>query len=269
MRTDIDDRLIDRFRADGFLAIPDLLDPAEVAALRGHAVAAETAMGSRRVASAGAVADADSHGDATREAFVQKINLWKVDAGISGLMRHPGLGRMLARLAGVDGLRLYLDQSLCKRPWDQPTAFHVDNPFWAFTARDAISIWIALDDATIANGCLWYLPGSHLSARTGINTGTASRLDAIFSVYPAWAGIDAVAVELPAGGAVVHNGLACHGAGPNLTPRPRRALAGAYMPVGATYNGNPDILPKNYASGLQVGDALADETVHPLVWRAA
>ena len=262
MHTAITDEQIQRFHRDGFLAIPKLLDADELAALRHHAGAAETAMGAGRVAGSG------DYGDTTREAFIQKINLWKLNAGIGAVVRSPELGRMLARIAGVDGLRLYLDQSLCKRPWDSPTAFHVDNPFWAFTARNAISIWIALDDATMANGCLWYLPGSHLSARAGANSGTGGRLDAIFSVYPVWRSIEAVAVELPAGGAVVHNGLTCHGAGANMTPRQRRAIAGAYMPAGATYNGNPDILPRPYAAKLTVGDELADENVHPLVWRA-
>jgi ectoine hydroxylase-related dioxygenase (phytanoyl-CoA dioxygenase family) len=38
---------------------------------------------------------------------------------------------------------------------------HLDVPYWSFTSLNAISIWIALDDATLENGCMYFMPGSH------------------------------------------------------------------------------------------------------------
>jgi ectoine hydroxylase-related dioxygenase (phytanoyl-CoA dioxygenase family) len=67
-----------------------------------------------------------------------------------------------------------------------------------------------------------------------------------------------------AGGAVFHNGLVVHGAGANMTPRWRRAMTCAYMPEGATYNGQPHwVLGKEWLEELQVGDPLDDESVLP------
>lgn len=261
MNTQLDDSMIRQYRERGFLAIPDLLDAAELGRLRDAADQAEAAMGTARVSGG------DGHGAAERESFVQRINQCRVSPGIAAVVRHPAIGRLASRLEGVAGMRLYLDQSLRKRPWDSPTAFHVDNPFWAFTSSQACSLWIALDGATIGNGCLWYLPGTHRGAVHGRNAGTGGRLDAIFDSHAEWRGLEAVPIELPPGGAVVHNGYTCHGAGPNLTPRPRRAIIGAYMPIGAVYNGNPDILPREYVATLEHGDALDDEGVNPLVWR--
>ena len=68
------------------------------------------------------------------------------------------LGQVAGTLAGVDGIRIWHDQALVKPAYGNHTAFHFDNPFWSFSSRDSLSLWVALDDATIANGCLWYLP---------------------------------------------------------------------------------------------------------------
>ncbi|NJK53034.1 MAG: phytanoyl-CoA dioxygenase family protein [Leptolyngbyaceae cyanobacterium SU_3_3] len=37
----------------------------------------------------------------------------------------------------------------------------MDVPYWSFTSLHAISVWIALDDATLENGCMYFMPGSH------------------------------------------------------------------------------------------------------------
>ena len=68
---------------------------------------------------------------------------------------------MPTELAGVGGVRIWHDQALVKGPYANPTAFHLDVPYWSFTSADAITIWVALDDATLENGCLYYVPGSH------------------------------------------------------------------------------------------------------------
>lgn len=36
-----------------------------------------------------------------------------------------------------------------------------DNPNWGYSSHGATSIWVALDDATEANGCLYFIRGSH------------------------------------------------------------------------------------------------------------
>jgi phytanoyl-CoA hydroxylase len=42
----------------------------------------------------------------------------------------------------------------------------------------------------------------------------------------------------------------------------------AYMPDGATFNGQQDILTNDYVARLAVGDVLNDESFNPLVYRA-
>ncbi|TMM13881.1 MAG: phytanoyl-CoA dioxygenase family protein [Actinobacteria bacterium] len=147
-------------------------------------------------------------------------------------------------------------------------AWHLDDPFWSFDSADAISIWIALDDATIENGCLWYLPGSNRSASFEL-TPIGENFGALFDQYPEWLGLEPVAAPCPAGGAIFHNGLIAHAAGANMTPRPRRAMTCAFMPDGARYNGRPhSVLPDDYLETLRVGDPIDDDSIVPLVWHS-
>ena len=133
-----------------------------------------------------------------------------------------------------------------------PTGWHLDNPYWSFSSRDSLSIWVALDDATRDNGCLYYLPGTHKTA-TWENAGIGQNQADLFKLYSQWRSIDSVGCPCPAGSAVFHNGLTAHGAGANMTSRPRRAMTCAYMPDGSTFNGNQNILPPGYFETLKVG----------------
>jgi ectoine hydroxylase-related dioxygenase (phytanoyl-CoA dioxygenase family) len=183
------------------------------------------------------------------------------------LVLSPGLGRIAAELSGCAGLRVYLDQALIKEPYANPTAFHIDVPFWAFTSADALTIWIAMDDATAENGCLCYIPGSHAEQRFD-NADIGPELGALFQAYPQWKDIDPVFCPVRAGSAVAHNGLTAHGAGANMTPRRRFAMTVAYMPDGAVFNGNQDVYTAEQVAGLSVGDPLDDPGLNPLVYPA-
>ena len=68
---------------------------------------------------------------------------------------------MAAKLANVNGIRIWHDQALIKEPWGNPTGWHLDNPKWSYNSKNTLTIWIALDDATLSNGCMYFIPGSH------------------------------------------------------------------------------------------------------------
>jgi ectoine hydroxylase-related dioxygenase (phytanoyl-CoA dioxygenase family) len=199
------------------------------------------------------------------QVFTQCIRLADTHEGMRELMFDSRLGEVAGTLAGVDGIRIWHDQALIKPPYGNPTAWHLDNPYWSFSSRDAISIWVALDDATLSNGCLWYLPGTQRTARYE-NAGIGENMRDLFKFYPEWEELEAVACPCPAGSAVFHNGLTAHGAGANMTPRPRRAMTCAYMPDGSTFNGVRNVLPEEYFNSLQIGDLLDDDEQNPLIW---
>ncbi|GAB3423557.1 phytanoyl-CoA dioxygenase family protein [Niabella aquatica] len=197
--------------------------------------------------------------------FDQLLNLWQTSEAVKKLMLDPRLGKMAAELAEVDGIRIWHDQALVKRPWANPTSWHLDTPFWSFSDRRALSIWVALDDATAENGCLYFIPRS-FKETTFENKGIGKNMDGIFSVYPQFSKTPSFSAKMKAGSCSFHNGLTIHGAGANMTNGYRRAMTCAYMPDGNVYNGEPNILPEAYVNNLSVGDILNDEAQNPLIY---
>ena len=175
---------------------------------------------------------------------------------------------MLCSLAGIDGVRIWYDQTLQKLAWANPSAWHLDVPNWSFHTPDAISIWIALNDVNIQNGCMYFLPGSHKMAAFDRKGSFSSDMDTLFDEYLEFCEIEPVAIEMKAGSASFHNGLMAHAAGPNMTPRPRRAMTCAYMPDGATFNGIQNILSQEKFESMQIDEVHDDEQM-PLAWKRA
>lgn len=153
-----------------------------------------------------------------------------------------------------------------KPPYGNPTAFHVDVPFWSFSSTAAISIWVALDDATLENGCLYYVPGSQKVAKFDYNVELGPALGALFELYPEWKDTAPVACPVRPGGAIFHNGLVFHGAGANMSPRWRLAMTCAFMPDGSTFNGKKNILTDAQAARYSIGDVLCDDGQNPLLY---
>ena len=129
-----------------------------------------------------------------------------------------------------------------------------DNPNWSYTSPGAITMWLALDEATLRNGALHFIPNSHAEAELGRPAGGFGDMNKIFEDYPQWVDREADLIELPAGGASFHSGMIAHAAGANMTPGRRRAMTCAYMPDGSLFNGKQNVLPTPYFDTLSVGD---------------
>ena len=268
MKTEVTPEQIDHHRREGWTVVEDFLSPGELRELSDAVEDSVARMGDDKLTGEGNERIRKNEGgrDYYDRVFLQRLNLWKIDATVRKYMLSPELGEMLCRLEGIDGIRVWHDQTLQKGPWGNPSSWHIDVPSWSFCSPHAISIWIALDDATIQNGCMYYIAGSHREAVYEKKGGFSPNVGAIFDQYPQWRGREPVAVTLKAGDAAFHNGLMAHAAGPNMTPRSRRAMTCAYMPDGATFNGIQNILSDEQIASLEIGDVLDDETQVPLVW---
>lgn len=261
MKHSISEDQIEKYQRDGYLVIEGFLDAGELEKWR---AVTEDAV-ARRLEERGLQTPTNKKDDYYSNVFLQCLRLADTHEGMAELMYDPRLGEVAGRLAGADGIRIWHDQALIKPPYGNPTSWHLDNPYWSFHSDKSISMWVALDDATLANGCMWYLPGTHRTATTE-NPDIGGNMGDLFKAYPQWKSIEAVAGPVPAGSAVYHNGLVAHAAGANMTPRPRRAMTCAYMPEGAVFNGRRSILPEEYFKSLKVGDPLNNDAVNRLIW---
>jgi len=262
MKTTLTSEQIASYQQNGFVPHPGFLSTEEVAELKEAVLTTVAAMGKKKVAGGGAdLQEGDSYYD---KVFTQRLNLWRINDTVKKFMLHPDLGRMLCQLAGVDGMRVWHDQALIKEPYGNPTAWHLDNPYWSFFSKNATSIWIALE-ATPENGCMYFVPGTQKLA-TFENVGIGKDLGELFKVYPKMGKIDPVCVPIKAGDCSFHNGLTAHGAGANMTRKRRIAMTSGYMPVGSTFNGQQNILSDAYFKSLKPGDVLANDDWNPVLY---
>ena len=106
-------------------------------------------------------------------------------------------------------------------PWHQDAAYWINMP-----DKRAVSFWLALDEATIDNGGMWYVPGSHLlplrSHTNARGKGSALICEATED--------EGVVVELKAGSCVLHHGATLHYSRGNITNSNRRALIINFRP---------------------------------------
>lgn len=223
MKTDLTQEQIDAYTDHGYIIIHDFLTPDELEVWREAVDEAVEARGKQVLVDRSGETHWEAGDSYYDQVFVQRINLWQDNEKMRKLMLDPRLGKMAAQLAGVDGIRIWHDQALNKPPWGHPTGWHLDNPKWSFYSRNAISIWVALDDSTLENGCLYFIPGTHKRADFD-NVPIGENIADLFKVYPQWADSPSVAAPMKAGSCSFHNGLLAHGAGANMTPGWRRAM---------------------------------------------
>lgn len=137
--------------------------------------------------------------------------------------------REIARGLLGDDMELDFDALISKAPGtNTPTPFHQDAAYWpSLPDTRALSCWIALDDATKENGCMWFVPGSHrLPMRKHWQAGRgggALECDGNEG--------EAVCVPLRAGSCTFHNGSVVHYSRGNSTQGHRRALIVNLRPV--------------------------------------
>lgn len=267
MKTELLQGQIDKYQKDGFLVIEDFLSPDELEFWR---TALDEAVAKRKGNKLPDRKEVYGKGDDADKSyydnvFDQLINLWQDNDKMRQIMLDERLGKMAAQLADVNGIRIWHDQALIKKPWANPTSWHLDTPYWSFSDRRALSIWVALDDATYENGCLFFIPGSYHTT-TFENPGIGKNMGAIFTTYPEFKKSKSSPALMKAGSCSFHNGLTIHGAHANMTPGFRRAMTCAYMPDGNTYNGTQNILNDEQIANLKIGDLLNDENQNPLIY---
>ncbi len=104
-------------------------------------------------------------------------------------------------------------------PWHQDEAYA--QPNWDY---NYVNIWIPLQAATLENGCMQFVPGSHQAEVLPHHPiGNDPRVIGLEVDNPETVTADAIACPIPAGGATIHHGRTLHYTGPNRSDQPRRA----------------------------------------------
>ena len=153
------------------------------------------------------------------------LGAWRTGPAFHDVLWSPAF--LVAASQLLDGaVRLWHDQLFCKPAHHGGVvAWHQDYSYWTRTQPMAhLTCWMALDDSTRDNGCLYYVPGSHKWNLLPI-TGLAGDMNEIMTVLDEEQKqtFRPVPIELKRGQCSFHHPLTVHGSYENRSDRPRRA----------------------------------------------
>jgi hypothetical protein len=150
---------------------------------------------------------------------------------------HPDVLDIVESVIGPD-IVFWASTVFCKQasiglevPW------HQDGQYWPIRPRATVTVWIALDDSKVENGCMRVIPGSH---RMGdFSHEVSDREDLVLNNVLNDPRIDlakAYDVILEAGQFSLHDIDIVHGSQPNRSPRRRAGFAMRYMPSSSHFD---------------------------------
>jgi hypothetical protein len=227
------DAQVRQFVEDGFLVLPDLVTMEEVEELRRDT--AHIARGGYPCETIQPLPPETTDDEALHSVLcIHQPHF--VSPVMQKYVTHPKICGVLSQITAAhlpfwDGsVKCMQSMLFVKPPTFQGQAWHQDEIYIPTRDRSLIGAWIALDDATVENGCLYVLPGSH---RTGYlyPQRDHDNLDEFDSARESY-GFDESAeipVEVKTGTVVFFNGYLLHRSRKNRSNIYRRVLVNHYM----------------------------------------
>jgi ectoine hydroxylase-related dioxygenase (phytanoyl-CoA dioxygenase family) len=241
------------YEASGFVVMPDVLNPSQLAELR---TMVDRAMdGTIKPDRVPGLDDfqiqweptvKDDPKVARRDKIRVIFHLTHAHSYFWKLATSKTMLDAVENLIGPD-IRFYTDQMFCKpAKHGSEVPWHHDSAYWPDAEPNLLSCWLAIDDVTIENGCVRFIPGSHRGNYPHhiIETTNPNNL----TVQPGFADPSKeVPVEIKAGSMSVHHSLCVHRSLPNRSDRSRRGLVMIYLPADLKF-----LRPWNFKYGFKL-----------------
>jgi ectoine hydroxylase-related dioxygenase (phytanoyl-CoA dioxygenase family) len=233
-----------QFEQDGYLVLGQVISDAELEAL-GRRMD-DIMLGRYRYegmyfqldSETGAYGDVPSGGQwAEATLNYRKIEQLEKDPLFLSYMQNPVFREITRQVYGED-VAIYRAMFMNK-PAQRGTVlpYHQDGGTqWSLTMNPLITVWTALDDSTIENGCVQVIPGSHKLGLLSEHGHTITpEQEAAYCKDEA-----SVYLEAPAGTAILLHNWLLHRSGINTIHRPRRAFSVCFMDAATRHTRNPE-----------------------------
>lgn len=172
------------------------------------------------------------------------LGAWRIEPVFHDMLWNPRILAPASQLLS-GAVRFWHDQLFSKPArHGGVVAWHQDYSYWTRTTPMAhLTCWVALDDSTKENGCLYYVPGSHRWDLLPI-TGLTGNMDEILTVLSEEqrAAFRPVPVELAKGECSFHHPLLVHGSYENRSDRSRRATLVNFFRDGVRSGSDEELL---------------------------
>ena len=143
--------------------------------------------------------------------------------------------RIVARIKDLIGENVIAWGShfFCKMPGDgKRVSWHQDASYWPLTPSMAVTAWLAIDDATLENACMRFIPGSHHLGHLTYKLSENDEANVLNQTVSGAEGFgEPVNVELKAGEISIHSDLLLHGSEANQSNKRRCGLTLRYCPA--------------------------------------
>lgn len=164
--------------------------------------------------------------------------LLRQDMGFAQYCETPGILDMVAQLIGPD-IALW-NMSLFGKPAHngKATPWHQDGEYWPIRPLATCTVWIAIDDSTVENGCLRVIRGSHRDKhlakhRHNPNPDLTLHEELLSEEFDESRAVD---IELEHGQVSLHDVYLMHGSQPNYSGKRRRGMTMRLMPTTSLYD---------------------------------
>ncbi len=226
------------FDENGYVIVRNLLTREEVQAVGGRAD--QIAVGEiAQPVSAVQVEPAIKRKEETAKSKIDSIRkLSSVVRTDPIMLAHATNAKILDILEGLIGpdIKLFDDQLFMKSSaHGSRKNYHQDSNssvMSQYVPHSLVSCWAALDDATVENGCLWFIPGSHKWGRIAVEREREIERWALAGALE-----NEVPIELKAGDCSFHHSLLLHCSQANRSTTRRRGYATQYMSSKTKYTG--------------------------------
>jgi ectoine hydroxylase-related dioxygenase (phytanoyl-CoA dioxygenase family) len=219
----ISDAMVQAYRRDGVILVPDVLDKDTLARVR--AMLAELVAGAAEVTEHTDVYDLEP-GHTTGDPRVRRIKApHKVHRIFDEIVRSEPVISILTRLIGP-GLRLHGSKlNMKSAQYGSPVEWHQDWAFYPHTNDDILAIGVLLHDCDLENGPMLVTPGSHTGPTMWDHHGEDGCFAGLIDPDLIQDEIKrAVPCTGKAGGMSFHHVRALHGSATNTSNRPRNLL---------------------------------------------
>jgi non-haem Fe2+, alpha-ketoglutarate-dependent halogenase len=148
------------------------------------------------------------------------------------ILTDPRIVNRVKDLLGEDVIA-WGSHFFCKMPGDgKRVSWHQDSSYWPLTPSMAVTAWLAIDDATVENACMRYIPGSHLLGHLTYSLSENDEANILNQTVPNAESLgQPVDVELKAGEISLHSDLLLHGSEPNQSRKRRCGLTLRFCPA--------------------------------------
>jgi hypothetical protein len=198
------------------------------------------------------------------------LGAWRITEGFHDILWNPAFVMATSQLLGDVAVRFWHDQLFCKPAHHGGVvAWHQDYSYWTRTKpMQHLTCWVGLDDASVENGCLYYMPGSHGWGFFD-KPNLAGEMEALLEHLSdeQRKAFKPIPIEMKRGYATFHHPLLIHGSHENRSERPRRAFVlnvfadGTYSDTDDALLTSVPVIPKGKKMGGRFFPLLTNGTV--------